>query len=75
MRITGGSGPTSPLWRVVHLLASKRPVDPGPWHEQRDHAQNWATWLRGMGQEVYVQSSNGDIFDGRKLIVLAARLH
>lgn len=75
MKISGRSGGPSTLWRVVHLISKRRPYDPGPWHEQRDHALGWATWLRLHGQDVFVQSSAGDIYDGRKLIVPAARLH
>lgn len=67
--------PGDTRWRVVYLMGRRTPVDPGPWHPDRDTAMGWAAWLESLGHEVFTQSSSGDIYKGRRLIQQAGRLH
>ena len=56
--ITGGS--VALLWRVVyHSHASTRSDswDAGPWHPDKLHAEQCATWLRTLGHHAEVQNN------------------
>ncbi|WP_158304646.1 hypothetical protein [Methylibium petroleiphilum] len=68
---------TRPLWRVIFTKGTLRsgvPADRGPWHEKRGVAEGWLTFFAGLGRDVRLQASNGDIYENGRLVVAGAKL-